>query len=365
MKMKQNRLVIFALLILAILALLFGLWAGLLRLGWALPGAFSPLPLDHGPLMVSGFLGTLIALERVVAIRRKWMFLGPISSGLGWAASLVFPGQVVGPLLISLGSLVFVAILAFMIRRETRIFTIVMGLGSLSWLMGNLLWLAGKPIFQLVVWWAAFLVLTVAGERLELSRVLRPTPRQHFLFGLAAAIFLGGVLLSIWRQDEGTRLAGAGLLAIAVWLGVYDIARRNLRHSVPLTRYIAACLFAGYVWLGVSGVIALWVGRQFGGGLYDAFLHTVFIGFIISMIFGHAPIILPALTGQMVRFHPAFYLQLVLLHASLVLRVFGDLAGFPVARQWGGLLNEVAILLFLGITMYVRFAHAAPDALHG
>jgi len=56
------------LLILAIFALLLGLWAGLLRLGWSSP-AFPNLALAHGPLMVSGFLGGLIPLERAIAIR--------------------------------------------------------------------------------------------------------------------------------------------------------------------------------------------------------------------------------------------------------------------------------------------------------
>lgn len=74
---------------LAILALLFALWAGLLRLGWSLP-ELSNLASIHGPLMVSGFLGTLIALERAVAIRQKWMFGVPAVIGLGWISLLIW-----------------------------------------------------------------------------------------------------------------------------------------------------------------------------------------------------------------------------------------------------------------------------------
>jgi hypothetical protein len=70
------------------------------------------------------------------------------------------------------------------------------------------------------------------------------------------------------------------------------------------------------------------------------------------MIFGHAPIIFPAILGTPINFHPAFYLQLILLHLSLALRVIGDLALWNAGRQWGGLLNEIAILLFLGMTIY-------------
>ena len=71
----------------ALLALLFALWVGLLRLGWSLP-ALSGFSQAHGPLMVSGFLGTLIALERAVAIRQKWMFAVPLIIGLGWICLL-------------------------------------------------------------------------------------------------------------------------------------------------------------------------------------------------------------------------------------------------------------------------------------
>jgi hypothetical protein len=77
------------------------------------------------------------------------------------------------------------------------------------------------------------------------------------------------------------------------------------------------------------------------------------------MIFAHAPIIVPAVTGLAVPFHNGFYLPLALLQASLALRVAGDLgAGFTL-RQWGGLLNEVAILLFLAV-LVATIALGAP-----
>jgi hypothetical protein len=47
-----------------------------------------------------------------------------------------------------------------------------------------------------------------------------------------------------------------------------------------------------------------------------------------------------------------FYVHLVLLHLSLLVRVIGDVASLQNVRQWAGLLNEVAILLFLFMTGY-------------
>lgn len=345
--MKRSRILLPVVLLLAILALLAGLWAGLLRLGWSLPNIQINFSMAHGPLMVSGFLGTVIALERVVALKKGWMYAAPLLTGLGWVVSLAFPKTGLGPLLTTLGSLGLVAILGIMIRREPALHTITIGAGTVCWLVGNLLWLSGLPVYQIVFWWAAFLILTITGERLELSRVLQMTRLKQTLFLVCAGLFLAGVILGMFVSQIGARLAGFGLLGLALWLLWFDLARRNLRHRIPLTRYIARCLYAGYFWLGLSGLLSLWFGAVFAGPPYDAVLHSIFVGFTISMIFGHAPIILPALLNRMLPFHPSFYLSLILLHASLLLRIAGDLGNGYLLRQWGGLLNEISILLFL------------------
>jgi hypothetical protein len=99
------------------------------------------------------------------------------------------------------------------------------------------------------------------------------------------------------------RAAGQpGYAALALWLLAFDIARRTVRKS-GLTRYIAVALLAGYFWLGVAGLLGLRFGGETAGLHYDAFLHSIFVGFVFSMIFAHAPIILPAVTGLPLTFH--------------------------------------------------------------
>jgi hypothetical protein len=73
---------------------------------------------------------------------------------------------------------------------------------------------------------------------------------------------------------------------------------------------------------------------------YDAALHAIFVGFVFSMVFGHAPVILPAVLRVKLPYHPALYVPLALLHASLALRVFVS----PLAGAWG---NAAAIALFI------------------
>ena len=349
--MKLNRFPL-PFLFLAILGLLAALWAGLMRLGWQLPALTPTLAMLHGPIMISGFLGTLITLERAVAMKQKWMYLPPLLSGLGWLLATILPNLPLGVILLTFASLGGVAILTEIVRRETALHTVTMFLGSLAWLTGNLLWMFGWQIYQVVFFWMAFLVLTIAGERLELSRVLRPSKTQQILFGGIVVIFLAGILLALFNLQLGTRLSGLGLLLLLLWSLRNDIAWRNIRHKLPLTRYIAWCLALGFIWLGVGGGLSLGFGAQVAGPRYDALLHVVFVGFVMSMIFGHAPIIFPAILGIPINFQPAFYVHLIVLHVSLLVRVIADYTNQSTLRMWGGLMNEIAILIFIGVTVY-------------
>ena len=70
-------------------------------------------------------------------------------------------------------------------------------------------------------------------------------------------------------------------------------------------------------------------------------------GFFGTMVFGHAPIIFPAVLRVAVPYHPYFYAPLALLHASLLVRMAGDWMVSPEWRAWGGMLNGVALLAFV------------------
>lgn len=342
---------------LALIALLLGLWAGLLRLGWRLPPLTPQLILLHGPLMVTGFLGTLISLERAVALsqsggRRRIAYLAPLLAGLGMVALFLPVPAAIPRGLSTLGALGLVLIFAVIYRLQPSLEHAIMSLGAGLWLLGNGLWLLGQPVFTAVPWWAGFLVLTIAGERLELARVLVLKQSVRRLLVASVGVLTAGLLVSLLNYDLGVRLSGLGLASLGLWLLRYDIARRTV-HQKGLTRYIALCLLPGYAWLLLGGLLWLaYGGGSPAGPAYDAMLHTVFVGFVFSMIFGHALIIIPAVMGVQLRYTPIYYLPLGLLHLSLLLRVAGDLfLWFPV-RQWGGLLNEVAVLLFLALVVF-------------
>lgn len=333
--------------LISIAALLVAIWAGWIRLGWPFPYAQPTLPLVHGPLMISAFLGTLISLERAVAINKLWMYLAPLLSGLA-ALALLFgiDNGLIVPVLFSLSSIILVLMFIQIIRQHPAIHTIIMGLGSLAWMIGNLLWLYSWPFPQLVLWWAAFLVLTIAGERLELNRILKHPKPVFYAFDFIIVLYLVGLSLSAILLLLGTRINSLAMLFLAIWLFLFDIARKTIRLS-ELPRYIAFCLITGYIWLGTGGILGVIYGGYSAGLYYDAFLHAIFVGYVISMIFGHGPIIFPSILGVSIEYSKILYIPLILLHISLVLRISGDLLLISQLRLVGGLLNGVAIVLFL------------------
>jgi len=355
------------LLFLGMISLLAGVAAGLARLAWEVPPVAANAAGWHGALMIPAFFGTVIGLERAVAIGRLWAYAAPAAAGLGGLCLIAGAPVAAAQALALLGAVVMLAASLQVLDRLTAPFTIVLALGAACWLVGGLVWLAAGTLTPAVPWWLAFLVLTIAGERLELTRFLPTRPLAQRLFIAIVAIILLGAALSLGQVDAGLRLFAGGLLALAAWLLRYDIARRNARQS-GLTRYIALCLLSGYLWLALAGALGLAGALAPGNPWRDAAVHALALGFVFAMVFGHAPIIFPAVARVKIPYHPAFYLPLLALHASLLWRVGGGLAGdFPVQRG-GAAANAGALLLFITaiVTSVVhgrrQTAKEAPDA---
>lgn len=173
--------------------------------------------------MISGFLGTLISLERAVALSqlqqgRRVYFLVPLLAGLGAIALLLPVPPFIPRLLITLAALGFLIIFIIIHRLQPSMHNAVMSLGVLFWLLGNRLWMAGLPVYRVVPWWAGFLVLTIARERLELTRVLVLKKTVRTIFFAFTGIVLVGLLISLTAYDLRLRIAGFGLAALGMWL---------------------------------------------------------------------------------------------------------------------------------------------------
>src|SRR5579884_789023 len=146
------------------------------------------------------------------------------------------------------GSVLLVVVFAAILRRQAALFTVTMTAGAIAWLIGNLIWLDGAPIAHVVLWWMGFLVLTIAGERLELSRLLQPSPRSRWWFTGAVVVFVVGLATWSVDADVGARVIGLALAALPLWLYRHDVVRRTV-HQRGLPRFIAVCVLTGYAWL--------------------------------------------------------------------------------------------------------------------
>lgn len=330
------------------IALLCGLYAALLLLGFDVPAPRPTLVDVHGPVMVLGFVGTLIALERAVALGTRWALAAPACAGAGGLA-LVAAGPVLpGKLLLAAGGVALLGVYRALWRRQSGVALLAQATGAFAWYAATVLWLAGLPIPDLVPWLATFLVATIAGERLELAHVAitGPSTSRWFLAALTALV-AGATAVTVWPR-AGAHLFGAGLLAVVAWLAVFDVARRTI-HGHGLPRYVAAGLLAGYAWLALAGILWAGGGATVAGARYDATLHAVFLGFTMSMIFVHAPVILPAVLRRPLPYRPVLYAPLALLHVSLLVRVtVGDGAGVEPVWRWAGAGNVAAVVAFVG-----------------
>jgi hypothetical protein len=329
----------------AMFCLLSGLWSGLTRIGWNI--SILPITAHHGAIMVGGFLGTLIALEKIIPLKKKSLYIIPVLNAL----SVVFyflnqPKIAVYILVISSTSLAFVFLYYF--RMQRTIIYVLMLLGAIWWLVGNLLLLT-KSFYPLAFpWWTAFALFIIAAERIELMKFLPVSKASKNFFVLLLLCFVSGVLFSF--HGTGNLICGLALIGTSVWLMRNDMIGINLKKR-NMPRYVAVSLLCGYVALFLTGIFFFSLSDQWLN--YDAIVHSFFLGFVFSMIFAHGPIILPGIMGiSATPFNKILYFWLVLLQVSWLMRVLADVMVEMNIRKISGLISVASILGYF-ITMAI------------
>ena len=194
-------------------ALVVASWAGLVRIGLRLG---SPPIAIHGPLMILGFLGTVISLERAVGLGKSWAWSAPIASAVA-VSMLLLGADRVGLFLLLLAGILLCAIYgaALAIGRWPA-YLVVEALGSVAWLVAVGALLVERVVVRALPAMAAFLVLTIVGERLELSR-MGPgnTPARRWAVVVAAMAVLAASVVAVWHPVAGARVSGACLVVLA------------------------------------------------------------------------------------------------------------------------------------------------------
>lgn len=335
----------------AFVNLVLGVLAGFGRLGVSFP--LSHAVVNHGAVMVGGFLGTLITLEKVIPLKKRAYLVVPVISGLS-ILPFIKGMFITGTSLLVAASIGFVIIYLVYLSRQHALFLYIMLGGAVCWLIGNILLLHGRFFPAAFPWWMGFLLLTIVGERIELSKFLPVTDRTRgFLLGFLGLVVVGFI---IPFHQYGSYIAAVGMIGVAVWLMRYDMVSVSLRKT-GLTRFIGYALMCGYCALLLEGVFLLTLPNV--AFSYDIIVHTFFLGFVFSMIFAHGPIILPGVLGLAVKpYHPFLYVPLVLLISSLLIRIVSGMGLLPYEFRTTSAWMTAAAMLFYFVTLITTLINA-------
>lgn len=324
--------------------LLLGTYAGLLKLGLSLPGALAGY---HGPLMVCGFLGTLIGLERAVHVGTRWALWVPLSAFGG--ALCLLAGQVPW----ALGLWLFSAILHLGVFLKghfpLKLPADVLNLSALfCWLISLFFWIEGHSLRTVSVALLFFPLLTILAERWPGSTAKL---KIAGFITLGSGLALSALLLFLLpNPDLPLRLSGVCLMGAGLFLLWEENELKRQIYEQGWELYLERVMLLSYGWLSLSGLLFLLLGAQgLRAPFYDLLIHGLSLGFILGVIFSHFYKVLKALLGADLPFYQSYYLPWGGLQAGLFLRAFGKLSENLLLWQIGGSLNVLALLLFLGL----------------
>ncbi len=333
----------------------------------------------HSFIMVFGFLATIIMTERGVGVAlipggakiRSAIAMVPLTvSGVtvetvGYTLSLPF-FTVVGAILLILGCVSFILTLRFLrntsgakLPFDFMLLAVIALLGAAT--ISAFTVPANSVGFVMLL--ITFPILFILGERVELTTytstavILR---RFSIAFGIACmsvAFFLlgsGGFLpgLSSIIYFYGS------LLLMVVFLLVLTAENQNfrrlLRSTRPIQRYVSIHVRIAYGW-GIFGMIlAVAFSLNIEPRLYDAFIHSLTVGFVGTMMLAHGPVILPSLLRKGFQDTKLSLAPLSVLTLAIFLRVSTELSllvfnwiTLRLLAALSGWLVLAAVLLFL------------------
>ena len=306
----------------------------------------------HPLIMVFGFICGIIVTERIAGVEllphtretRTSLVMPPLifagvlgeTAGYLWGERLVV---YVGAALLVASSLLFLRLLvSFLAGGRDRLSVFFMILSSLSLLLASCLSAfslpAGNTGFVMLL--LLFPIIFVLGERVELTSLAtgaRPSGFAPALFLLAAAVALfgSGAFAALPASSELAAFAATGLA-----FGLFGLKERGARpkgEATPFRRYVSRHVGGGDGW-GVAG-------SGFGGAYslsgtfvyYDAFVHSLAIGFVGIMFLAHGPIILPMVLRRRFDDGSFSYAPLAILLLALFTRIGSELA-LVYQRSW-------------------------------
>ncbi|WP_420318578.1 hypothetical protein [Ekhidna sp.] len=302
--------------------LILGLFTGLSRFGLI----NFPLSFHHGVLMLNGFAGGVITVERLLSNRNdRWFLTGLILLVCGLTLYLL--GFEFGLLLVA-GNIAILFLKESLVLIEKRsqngIYQLI---GLLSWFIGNLRFYQNGFYPAAVPFWIVFILMLIVGTRLS-----KMGKEDVISLVLSLALFF-----SFWLgfHGYGQTIYGIGLALLSIRL-VYLELKSSTKHRLGIV--------ISYTWLLMTGVSSLISDHILYS--YDLVIHAFFLGFFFSMIFINAPdALLKKLGLEELKTFPNFWV--IFLSIGLIARlIIGDIFQIQLARNIGGILNLLAIILY-------------------
>ncbi|MBX8634499.1 MAG: hypothetical protein KIY10_08750 [Thermoplasmata archaeon] len=320
----------------------------------------------HPLLVVFGFIAVIIMTERVASFTT----LESISARRRSMLSLMVPFTVLGTLLVTTGISLSSVLLSysgvlFLLLGSTLFIATLKLLSGLSnmktsfrfmILSGIDLWASEllSPVFGVTypvgydMLLLSFPVIFIIGERIELTRFISQGYSENrfktslALYAMSAALFMLSLPFSVVEYRYMLVAAGIILMAIGT-ASVYGTERRNLnilsRSAMPLQRYVSMHTRIAYAWLFLGLILSLIYLLSFGSvDTHDVFIHSIAVGFVLTMILAHGPIIMPTVAGRRLKTDRFSPVPLLLLTAGNAVRVGGGIVQLFASIPINGIL---------------------------
>ncbi len=307
----------------AVAALLYGLYTGLGKLG--LVGSFGIH--HHGFVFINGFLGTIICTERLASHQRSYLMTPVLFIFAGYTLFIAGFGDP-GILLVIVAGLItlFDEIIDFGMTKKWKESLLPL-LGWAAWIFGNYAYYRVRLYPIGIPFWEFFLLMIILNSR------VKQTGNKMLVIYMLPQLLLLITGLFIRYHMFGNILFGMGLVTSAVIL----LLREFKTCSIPV--------ISAYLWLALSGLAHILVNEL--TFRFDVVIHTFFIGFVFNMIMGNFPHLIKKVLGSEIQVDRMATIWSLLLTISLLVRIgLGDLLLIADMRWIGGVLNVLVILGF-------------------
>ncbi|MDG7029913.1 MAG: hypothetical protein JRN38_06685, partial [Nitrososphaerota archaeon] len=258
-----------------------------------------------------------------------FIFVGMAVEMLGFLFDLALASYV-GAALLVVASLLFLSLLrSFLTMGREKMSVLFMVVSGVALLLSALLSAFSLPAGNVgfVMTLLLFPVVFVLGERVELTSLATKSSSDRFVPALImVAVALGLFGLDAWSLTSMT-LVAFGLTGLT--FGFFLVNERKARPNataLPFQKYVRNHVELAYVWGLAGSVFGVAYSLSPLFVFYDAFIHSLALGFIGLMFLAHGPIILPMVTRRQFDNAKLSSIPLAILMVALVTRIGSELA---------------------------------------